>query len=517
MLFNTKKDRVIHHGTYVPSTNTVCENVEAEETGSKVSPPCESIPSPIVDATPKIDVKQPDSSNGNDDIVGQTSLVQTERSSSPEKSTSPHINISSEMQDTVVAGKTATETTDVAESIQVDEISSSEILEETGESENKIVDESTVVKSVNLEDEKQPTNERNESNAEHDNVQTPIQPSAKKSEQFNKLRELLVETGISDVTPQQNTFLSTNEDIQPPTLAGNKPRRSDSVVPVEINGCDDVETRNDVVLSGPRHKHLQQPLFPATTPNVRSIKRRHSLNSQSRNAYADIAPSDPKTYVSIKSRYKVPTAKSSVAGNAANEENMLKNTSNRHINGGNAATVGNKRRHSAIAQAIDDGYGMQQQPQEPCAKRRTRSEDRPSLTDENDPANQVTEDTNSRLSWPTSDSTLSKNNGATATLPGQDRLSSSNTFQRRSLGKKATLVKTIRRPSISGSNRLQQLRGSFGLRDWDQGRNNRTGNCNDRRLNRTVALIGSTDTTIPQRWLRLVFDRYLLSPYPIDY
>lgn len=519
VLFNTKKDRVIHHGTYVPTANMISENMEEEEASPKVLSPCEPIPPPIVTATPKIDVKQPDSSNGNEDIVDQT--LPPERVLSPEKSTPPHTGISSEIQETGAAGKNMMDNiTDVAESIQVDEISSSEILEETGESENKIVDEAvkSVVKSVSLEDEKQPTSERNETEARHDNVQFSTQSNAQKSEQFNKLKELLVETGVSDVT-SQNALPSANGDVQPITLVGSKLCQSDGVVPVEINGRDDGETRNDVVLNGPRHKQLQQhPLFPTTTPNIRSIKRRHSLNSQSRNAYADVAPSDPKTYVSIKSRYKIPSAKSSVAGDATNE-NMLKNTSNRQTSGGNAAaTVGNKRRHSAIAQVIDGGCGMQQHEQhEPCAKRRTRSEDRPSLTDENNPANQVTEDASSRLSWPTSDSTLSKNNGATATLSGQDRLSSSSNslqqLQRRSLGKKATLVKTIRRPSISGSNRLQQLRGSFGLRDWDQGRSSRTGNCNDRRLNRTVAIISSTDTTMPQRWLRLAFNGYLLSPY----
>ncbi|XP_032667479.1 uncharacterized protein LOC116842401 isoform X2 [Odontomachus brunneus] len=502
VLFNTKKDRVIHHGTYVPTANMVPENIEEEEASSKVLNPCESMPPPIIAATPKIDVKQPDSSNGNEDVVDQA--LPPERVLSPEKSPSPHIDIFSEIQETGVASEnTIDNVTDVAESIQVDEVSSSEMLEETGESENTVVDEAVVAKSADLEDEKQPISERNETEASHDNVQLSTQSNAQKSEQFNKLKELLVETGASDVTPQ-NSFPSANENIQPTTLVGSKLCQSDGIVSVEINGYDDGETRNDVVLNGPRHKLQQHPLFPVTTPNIRSIKRRHSLNSQNRNAYADVAPSD-KTYVSIKSRYKVPSAKSSVAGDATNE-NMLKNTSNRQTSGGNAAaTVGNKRRHSAIAQVIDGGCGMQQQQHEPCVKRRTRSEDRPSLTDENNPANQVTEDANSRLSWPTSDSTLSKNNRATATLSGQDRLSSSSNslqqLQRRSLGKKATLVKTIRRPSISGSNRLQQLRGSFGLRDWDQGRSNR-GNCNDRRLNRTVALMSSTDTTMPQRWLR---------------
>lgn len=505
MLFNTKKDRVIHHGTYAPTTSTIPENVEEEAT-PKVLTPCAPIPPSIASANPEVDAKLPDSSNGNDDIVGPT--LQPEQVESPEKSIPPHIDISSESLETKAVDKNVTEVTDVAESIQVDEISSTEIPEESTDSENKGVDEViAVVKPADFEDEKQSMNERNETEAKHENVQTLNQSNAQKSEQFNKLKELLAETGLTNATPQ-TAFSDANENVQPTTLE-DKLHRSGAVVPVEGNCRDDSEARNDVVLTnGPRHKQPQQhSLFPAATPDVRSIKRRHSLNSQNRNTYADVAPLDPKTYVSIKSRYKVPIAKSSVAGNATSEENnTLKNTSNRQTSG--AAGVGNKRRHSAIAQAVDGGCALQQQ--EPCAKRRTRSEDRPSLTDENNPANQVTEDFSSRLSWPTSDTALSRNNGATATLSSQDRLSS-NTFQRRSLGKKATLVKTIRRPSISGSNRLQQLRGSFGLRDWDQARSNRTANCNDRRLNRTVALMGSTDTTMPQRWLRLVLYGYLLS------
>ncbi|EFN86215.1 Protein phosphatase 1D [Harpegnathos saltator] len=498
VLFNTKKDRVIHHGTYMPTASTMPGNVEEEEEdNSKVLNACEPVPPPIASTHPEVDAKLPDSSNGNDDIVAPS--LQPETIPSPEKSveksTSFYIDNSTKLQETRAADKNNTaEVADVVESIQVDEVSSSEILEEGAEMEKKGTDEAVVAKLTNLKDEKQATSERDGTEEKHDNTLITSQ-----IKQLDK--EFLSETGVPNATPQTE-LSSANEDVQPDgTLIGSKLRRSGGIL-AENNSCNDDEARNDV-LSRQRHKQPQQhPLFPAATPDVRSIKRRHSLNSQSRNAYADVAPTDPKSYVSIKSRYKVPITKSS--GNVTNEENALKKSApSRQTSGGNAAAVvGNKRRHSAIAQAVDGGCGIQQQQQEPCAKRRTRSEDRPSLTDENDPANKVTEDASSRLSWPTSDSALSKNNGTAATLSGQDRLSSSNTFQRRSLGKKATLVKTIRRPSMSGSNRLQQLRGSFGLRDWDQGRSNRTNNCNDRRLNRTVALMSPTDTTMPQRWLR---------------
>ena len=81
------------------------------------------------------------------------------------------------------------------------------------------------------------------------------------------------------------------------------------------------------------------------------------------------------------------------------------------------------------------------------------------------------------------------------------RLSSPNSFQRRNLEKKVTPVKTIRRPSINGSSRIQ-LRGIFGLRDWDQGRSNRNGVCSNRHRT-VVGLMNSvSEPSTPQRWLR---------------
>lgn len=125
--------------------------------------------------------------------------------------------------------------------------------------------------------------------------------------------------------------------------------------------------------------------------------------------------------------------------------------------------VATKRRHSTMAQA-DEGCVS-----ESSLKRRTRSEDQRIVpTDENDPANQG-KDGHSRLSWPDK---------------WQVGESSENprTSQRRSLEKKVTPVKTIRRPSINGGNRIQ-LRGSF--------------NFQRERVN-----ITSPVDLPPQRWLR---------------
>lgn len=488
VLFNQKKDRVIHHGTNVPTTTKEPENVEGVD--SKVLLPCMPIPPPSASLDLDIDPKQPDSSNGNEESVDQMS--QPETVSCPEKPTLSEID-ASELRE--IALDESIETTDVGESIQVAEISSSQMLEEPGDPESKRANEPNHEKSEHLENEKKQIAEQSENEkAENDNAQNPIQ-SNPKSNKFIEPEEIVTETGVSNVT-RQNTFLDANErPLQSAPLIGRS-RRSGGIVPVKSNSFDSGEVKNNV-LNGSRHK--QHPLFPAR-PDIRTIERRHSLSSsQAQNAFADVTPTpDPKTYVNVKMRYNRVT-KSSVA-----ETTIIEETTKNASKTASDCAINNKRRHSTITQASVSSSEVENScaQQEPCAKRRTRSEDqRHSPTDENDPANQAVENANARLSWPTSDrrSDSSLNGGTLTTLS-----SSSNTFQRRSLGKKATPVKAIRRSSINGSTRLQHLRGSFGLRDWDQGRNNRT-NCNNRRsLNRTVTIIGPTDTTIPQRWLRLV-------------
>ncbi|KAM0733721.1 Protein phosphatase 1D [Formica fusca] len=486
VLFNQKKDRVIHHGTHAPTTTMVPENIE--KANSKVISPCMPLSPPSISTNPDIstnpnsDTKQPDSSNGNQEIVDP--MLQSQTILYPEKSTSPEIDISSELRDT--AKDKSIETTDVGESIQVAEISSSQMPEETGEPEDKTTDKTILDKLENFENEKKQVAEQNENEkVKIDNTQIPIHSDLKSNNP--ELKELVDEMGVSNVI-RQNIFSDTKEEAIQPAPLLSRLRRSGGVVPVKSKSFDGGEVRNGI-LNGSRHKQ-QHSLFPTARTDVRTIKRRHSMNSsQTQNAF--MPTPDPKTYVSVKSRYNR-VSKTSVAENASAEE-TTKNTSKR-------ADTSCKRRHSTITQTSVPSTGIENEctQQEPCAKRRTRSEDRRQTpTDENDPANQTMENTSGRLSWPTSDgrpdSTLSLNGATTTTL--------SSSFQRRSLAKKATPVKTIRRSSINGS-KLQQLRGSF-LRDWDQGRSNRASNCNDRRtLNRTVSIIGPTETTMPQRWLR---------------
>ncbi|KAG8039649.1 hypothetical protein G9C98_000378 [Cotesia typhae] len=198
----------------------------------------------------------------------------------------------------------------------------------------------------------------------------------------------------------------------------------------------------------------------------------------------------------------------------------------------------NKRRHSSTLDEADDAICSV--PEAPNSKRRTRSEDRRcdvnGPTDENNPINQEQSQQQLLLNdrvrrWPgnsrRSDVTKIRNvNSPTTSYSPPTNTSSLNTrekitvsptsFQRRSLEKKATLIKTIRRPSINGSSRVQ-LRGSFALRDWDQTKSNlgrrrgvRAGSCSSDRskLNRVITDRNSitadptTSSTTPQRWLR---------------
>ncbi|CAD1477794.1 unnamed protein product [Heterotrigona itama] len=255
----------------------------------------------------------------------------------------------------------------------------------------------------------------------------------------------------------------------------------------ESTNCNENEVKANV-LNGSCHK--QATLFSTSRKDVRS-GRRHSLTAYSRNTLMDAGSLETKTYVN--SRLKSRSTK--VTGNTIEEG--VRNSTNKT----SGSAIGIKRRHSAISQNVVNTIEESCILQEPCVKRRTRSVDRPNPVDENDPANQATKDASSSLSWPTTDSNIARSTAGATTVPVQERLSSLNTFQR-NLGKKATPVKAIRRPSIKGL--LKQLwAASLSAREWDQGRNNRSNNCNERRIKRTVSIIGSADdTNVPQRWLR---------------
>ncbi|XP_017878356.1 uncharacterized protein LOC108623955 isoform X2 [Ceratina calcarata] len=235
-------------------------------------------------------------------------------------------------------------------------------------------------------------------------------------------------------------------------------------------GCDENEVKSTVV-NGLRHK--QSTLFStARTTEVHSARRRHSLSA------SNSLESTTKTYVN--SRLKSRSAKITAA-----DETVINSST----------SVNNKRRHSAITQTVANA--TEESPcslQEPCVKRKTRSEDQPNPVDENDPVNQSTKDAGGTPSWP--NGTESRSTTGSTPVPVQERLPTLNIYQK-NLGKKATPVKTIRRPSIEWWAKKQLWACTLGTRE------NRSSNCNERRISRNVALIGSSEnTTVPQRWLR---------------
>ena len=137
-----------------------------------------------------------------------------------------------------------------------------------------------------------------------------------------------------------------------------------------------------------------------TNENLKKSNRRHSIGAVSRNTLTPKAnlkePSVPYLECRIKRESK------SLPGNVFEEPRIVDSTTTRL----NSSLRGVKRRHSSITHTNDESCATG----ETCAKRRTRSEDRPNPIDENDPANQkhVTEEVNNRLRWSATDSSLSR-------------------------------------------------------------------------------------------------------------
>lgn len=366
----------------------------------------------------------------------------------------------------------------VDENIQAIETSSNKVLEKSIEVNNLESETIPVEKIENIEEQQSKTTKQ-----EHDMLIHDLLISQNSSEVENKN-----DPNVSNVI-HQSAFSNDCNGTHSSAVINNT--ESNETVS-ENTACRENEIKTNI-LNGSRHK--QSTVFSTSRKEVRNRRRRHSLNTHSRNTLMDTGSLETKTYVN--SRLKSRSTKVSVTNNMVEEG--VKNSTNKT----SSSAIG-KRRHSAISQSVINTVEESCILQEPCVKRRTRSEDRPNPVDENDPANQATKDASGNLSWTTTESNITRSTAGATTVPVQERLSSLNNFQR-NLGKKATPVKTIRRPSIKGL--LKQLwAASLSAREWDQGRSNRSNNCNERRINRTMSIIGSSDnTTVPQRWLRLVF------------
>ncbi|XP_076236855.1 protein phosphatase 2C [Calliopsis andreniformis] len=325
---------------------------------------------------------------------------------------------------------------------------------------------------------------------QHDVANVLIHQNIMKSQETSELENNneVNQDGASNVI-HQSAFSGECDDVHSSSPVASNLQKNNGTV--SENGPSNENEVKANVLNGSHHK--QHALFSASRTEIRSVRKRHSLNSHTRTTLKESSSLDTKTYVN--SRFRPRNTKVSVTGNTVEEG--VRNSASKTT----GSAVGTKRRHSAISSSVVSTVEDTCILQEPCVKRRTRSEDRRNPVDENDPANQTMKDASSSISWPAAESNITRSTGSTTTVPIQEKLSSLNTFQR-SLGKKATPVKAIRRPSIKGL--LKQLwAASLGAREWDQGRSNRSNSCSERRINRSVSIIGSTDsTTVPQRWLR---------------
>ncbi|XP_046828429.1 uncharacterized protein LOC124428441 isoform X2 [Vespa crabro] len=489
VLLNQKKERVlspksiVHHGVQPLDPTIFNENIEKpmpNVANSSVLRHVTSTDSNIMDP------KQPDSSDEVREHLDTS--IQMENNSYVEKLI---LNVDTCDVDKILSKKETEDNISNVEGIQVAEISSSDISEEIEYLESK--ESKTFNKTENLnkfDNEKIKTEKINEEVAENISLNVVEDQTNFQSNQI----EMKNEEKVPD-TIRQNA-LNEAYEVTPFVSKFGRP----TAIISRKSTLKDVELIN--VLNGPRHK--QHSLITSNSrEDIRPTKRRHSLSLQSQNSFSDGLPLESKSYMTVNSRFKSKSTRTLENGDDTGKSSLCGRTNS---SGG----INTKRRHSTISsQSVTTAIGLEEActtTQEPCLKRRTRSEDRPSPPiDENNPANQTIEDPNSRLSWPNNDSSInsrSTGGGGSSTVSVQERLSSPNTFQRRSLGKKATPTKSIRRSSINGPARLQQLRGIFGLRDWDQGRNNRSNGCNDRRLNRTAGIIGPLDSGMPQRWLR---------------
>ncbi|XP_017763126.1 PREDICTED: uncharacterized protein LOC108552938 [Eufriesea mexicana] len=446
----SQKECVVTHDIIHTPAPTIADI--PEKLSCNPGSPSVSRPSPII--THDIDLKKPTISdevkeNKEESNVEDTSLIEKIEENHNQKNET-RTNIKESL---------------VEENLQVVETSSSEILEKSIDVDNVDLD---TISTENVKKQTKTTNEPHDILIQEKNL-----ASQQSSETENVIHQSAVSSECDDT--HTSTIVTSN--------AESNDVMSGSII------CSENEVKTNV-LNGSRHK--QPILFSASKKEVRNT-RRHSLSAHSRNTLVDAGSLETKTYVNC--RLKSRSTKVSVTGNGVEEG--VWNSANKT----SGSAIGTKRRHSAISQSVVNTAEESCILQEPCIKRRTRSEDRPNPVDENDPANQATKDTNNSLGWPTVESNITRATAGAITVPVQERLSSLNSFQR-NLGKKATPVKAIRRPSIKGL--LKQLwAASLGAREWDQGRSSRSNNCNEQRINRTVSIIGSSDnTTVPQRWLR---------------
>ncbi|KZC07213.1 PREDICTED: protein phosphatase 1D [Dufourea novaeangliae] len=475
VLLSQKERGMAYDNVHTPATALCAENME-KPTYNPVFPTV-ARPTPVI--THNIDVQRPEFYN----VIEENKEEPRSEKVVHEESFLENLDISHQSSDELLM-HTNMQNAVSEENVGTTETISHEIIEKNFDIDNNEL-ETTPPENIDKLNQEQTDAAEKQSDA----VDTPFQQATSTVQSPEVATNETNQADVSNVI-YQSALSDDSKNVCSPTHVDSTAEKSNGIEFENAATNENEATGN--VLNGSRHK--QQTLFAASRTEDRNARqRRHSLSAHSRNSLAEPASLETKMYANL--RFKSRNAKVPVTGNTV-DKGVTNSTSKT-----TDSAVGTKRRHSAISQSVVSTVEEACMLQEPCMKRKTRSEDRPNPVDENDPANQTTKDATGSLSWPTTESSISRSPGNATAMPIQERLSPLNTFQR-NLGKKVTPVKAIRRPSIKGL--LKQLwAASLGAREWDQGRSNRPNGCTERRINRTMSIIGSSDsTTVPQRWLR---------------
>ncbi|XP_008559940.1 myosin-G heavy chain [Microplitis demolitor] len=428
------------------------------------------------------------------------------------------------------------------ENIQVAEISSSDISnDDAGQllSDDTVDDKSSAEENTKttLKNDTNMNESVNQSSVNDSLIETTVAEEEPLDNDFTK------DTGDAHQLTRENAFFGSWESFNNSRSGLNNSANSSSTdlissqtSVVEKNNPAEVDCEKDKFESLSADSNLDKPSdfsSEGIKDETKNLERRENDSVQTSPQLM------PATSTSVTDDKKMPAPSPvDTARLKRRRETPLRPGSTRRTTG----IVNNKRRHSSTLEDAEDS-GICAVPEPPNFKRRTRSEDRRcdanAPTDENNPINQEQSKQQSLRHdrvrrWPGNSrcsvvSKLRNVNSPTTSYSAATNTSTPNTrekltvsptsFQRRSLEKKATPVKTIRRPSINGSSRVQ-LRGSFALRDWDQSKSShhhrrrrgaRAGSCSSDRSRLNHVITGGTalssdptssSTSTPQRWLR---------------
>ncbi|XP_014205500.1 uncharacterized protein LOC106637295 [Copidosoma floridanum] len=451
--------RPVSESQYTPMVRTTHKSTSPSPTRQSPIISCASAEPKISSAT-NLDVhKHPDSSNQN---------VTEPREHSSEKinknTTSPAKDTSKLSQVDTVAG----------ESIQVAEISSSNVSDELNNSSTGMLDESII-------------------DLDHSIVESSICKEddsniASEESDASDTKFLLERKSWLQEVPKAEQFSNdlSHEDLQ--SITCNEPQPHG---PRLRRSCVNETTTNSLLT---KRVYVSKNYSGSAIMRQTGRKRRHSTDVSQNNQ---------------RQQRKSLTSKATSCLSVTNVSKSLKRSCRVMLGnepGDLRVGVGKQSASSCKYETKNSVSG------ELCLKRKTRSEDQRNTQDENNPTNQKVENQlRNKMRWSVGDASTSRTNGVLNPSTNgirERRHSSPNSFKRRSLEKKSTPVKTIRRPSFNRStSRIQITRDSF----WDQGRASRTGiSCATSHRQSVMSMIEyaseSTSTksssSTPKRWLR---------------